>query len=234
MARGVSLRQLISDLRDELRRANSPAAGVDDVASLRRTINHVYRVLYYNNDWPFLNVQFTPITLAAGQRYYDFPEGLDPDRVQKATVKWSGDALPIERGISDEDYNAYDPEDNERTSPIEKWDVRFTGEKEQIETWPLPDGTAQSLRFFGTWAMSELVNDTDKCLLESEVVVLYAAAELLPKDSPDKEAKLELAKELLRLTKVRGNSAGGKTYRMGLEGEPSRKVHPRAQVRISG
>lgn len=234
MARGVSLRQLISDLRDELRRANSPAAGVDDVASLRRTINHVYRVLYYTNDWPFLNTQFEPIPLVAGQRHYDFPEGLDPDRVLKATVKWSSDALPVERGISDADYNAYDSEDNERTSPIEKWDVRFTGDREQIEVWPLPDGTTQSLRFFGTYAMAELVNDTDKCRLESEVVVLYAAAELLPKDSPDKEAKLELAKELLRQIKVRGNSGAGKVYRMGLDGDPSQKVHPRAQVRISG
>lgn len=234
MARGVSLRQLISDLRDELRRANSPAAGVDDVASLRRTINHVARVLYYSNDWPFLLTQFEPIPLVAGQRHYDFPDGLDPDRVLRATVRWSGDIIPIERGISDEDYNAYDPEENDRTSPATKWDVRNTGTKEQIEVLPLPDGAAQSLRFYGVRAMPDLVDDTDKCPLESEAVVLYAAAELLPQDSPDKNAKLELAKEILRLTKVRGNSGAGKVYRMGLDGESSNKVHPRAQVRVSG
>src|SRR5690606_22028539 len=126
MARGATLSQLISDLRDELRRANSSSAGPDDTASLRRTINHVYRLLYYSHNWSFLNTRFAAIPFSAGQRYYDFPAGLDPDRITDVKLQWSGNFVPIERGISLEDFNAYDPENDERTSPAIKWDVAFT------------------------------------------------------------------------------------------------------------
>jgi len=233
MARGDTLRQLISDLRDELRRANSPAASPDDVASLRVTINHVYSTLVASHDWPFLLTMFDGIPLVAGQRFYDMPETLDTDRVIKVDVHWSGQPHPIERGISFPEYADYDPEQNARTSPIMKWDVRFTGEKEQIEIWPLPDGTTQTLKFFGVQKCNRLVNDTDICRLDGTLVVLYAAAELLPKDSPDKEAKLELAKELLRQIKIRGVSGGEKRYQMGLGDQPDAEyLRARATVRI--
>lgn len=234
MARGVALAELISNVRDELRRANSPSASPDDEASIRRTINHVYWILGMTNDWPFLNTLFDGITLKAGQRYYDFPAMLDPDRVIEAKVFWGSEYTNLDRGISLADYNAWNPNLNERSAPMLKWDVRFTGTKEQIEVWPLPDGTAQTLQFYGTQAMPTLVNNTDRCKLESEIVTLYAAAELLPKDAPDKDAKLELAKEGLRLTKIRGNSAGGKEYRLGVRHDPQREVNPRAIIRIGG
>lgn len=236
MARGATLSELISDLRDELRRANSPSASPDDTPSLRRTINHVYRTLYYNHDWSFLKHNFQAITLNAGQRHYDLPPGLDADRIIEAKVKWSSDFLPVERGITMDDYNAYDPEDDERTSPILKWDVRFTGEREQIEVWPLPDGTAQSLRLFGVYACDPLVNDTDQCRLEGELIVLYAAAELLrAQKSDDADAKLQMAQELLRQLRIRSTSAGGSEFRLGagMRSEADRP-HPRATVRISG
>lgn len=233
MARGVALAELISNVRDELRRANSPSASPDDEASIRRTINHVYHVLGMANDWPFLNTLFDGITLQAGARYYDFPDGLDPNRVIEAKVYWGAQYTGLEKGISLVDYNAWNPNLNQRSAPMLKWDVRFTGTKEQIEVWPLPDGTAQVLQFYGTQAMPTLVNSTDKCKLESEVIVLYAAAELLPKDAPDKDAKLELAKEAMRLAKIRGNSAGGKEYRLGVSyAEP--KISPRTSIRIGG
>jgi hypothetical protein len=230
--RGATLNKLLTDLRDELRRSNSPAVAPDDVGPLRRTLNHVYRVLYYDHDWPFLNTLFPSMTLNAGQRYYDFPTGLDPDRVIESKVKWSGDYVDITRGIEITDYNAYDPDDNERSSPALKWDVRFTGEREQIEIWPLPDGTDQRLRFFGTFRCDDLVNDTDICRLESELVVLYAAAELLSDEHPDKEAKRQLAQRLLALARVRGGSSS-KPVKIGLGQADRQPIHPRALVRIS-
>lgn len=235
MARGDTLRQLISDLRDELRRANSPAASPDDVASLRVTINHVYATLVAANDWPFLQTMFPPITLNAGQRFYDMPEGLDVDRITTVNVEWSGDPNPVERGIGFPEYADYDPDLDERTSPIMKWDIRFNpvAGKEQIEVWPLPDGTTQSLKFYGQYNCPRLVDDTDVCRLDGTLVVLYSAAELLPKDSPDKEAKLELAKELLRQLKLRGVSGGEKRYQMGLGDTPSGEyLRARSTVRI--
>ncbi len=231
MARGTTLRQLISDLRDELRRANSPAASPDDTASLRATINHVIAVIYAANDWPFLQCVYPKIKMNAGQRYYDMPEGMNPDRVLKSIVYWSGDPHPIERGIDFSDYAGYDPEDNERTSPICKWDVRFTGERDQVEVWPLPDDTEQYLRFEGIQKVKRLVADDDICPLDDTLVVLYAAAELAPNDSADKDAKQALARELLRQLKVRAVSGGEKRYQMGL-GTSSKETNLRARSTV--
>lgn len=232
MPRGVSLQQLISEVRNELRRADSPSAGPDDTGPLRRTINHVYETLYAAHNWAHLNTFYPKIPMAAGQRHYDVPDGLDFDRITDVRVWWNGLPEPIERGIGFDDYATYDPDANERTSPVLKWDVRFTGDHEQIEFWPLPDSAAQSIQFVGIQKFEPLVNDTDKCRLESEVVVLYAAAELLPKDSPDKEAKLQLAQERLRLAKLRGTSGAGKTYRLGLDGDGAPRRATEAVVRV--
>lgn len=236
MARGATLQEMVSDLRDELRRANSPSASPDDVASLRRTLNHVYWLMYYQHNWSFLEYRFPAITLNAGQRYYDVPVGLDADRIIEAKVKWSSDFIDVSRGIEFADYNAYDPEENERTSPMLKWDVVFTGTKEQIEVWPLPDGTAQSLRLFGVYRCDPLVNDTDVCRIDSEIVVLFAAAELLKaQKSEDADAKLQMANELLRLVKIRSTGAGASGIRLGLgKQDAADRPHPRATVRISG
>lgn len=230
MARGTAFLEIVQAVRDELRRASSP----DDSASVKATVNHNYEILYLNNDWPFLQTQFDGITLAAGQRFYDFPTGLDPERVIKARVLWSNNYVEIERGISEADYNAYDPAQDQRTAPVLKWDVRFTGTNEQIEVWPIPDGTVQSLHLFGIYKFAKLVNDADTCRLDGTLIQLYSAAELLPKDSPDKDAKLQLAKELLRTLKARGNSGAGKRFTNGLGVDTAERVHPRAIVRIGG
>lgn len=231
MARGATILQLISDLRDELRRANSPAAGPDDTGPLRRTINHVYETLYTSHDWPHLKTYFDKLPMNAGERYYDVPTGLDYERVIDARNWWNGIPEPIERGISFDDYMSYDSTADVRSSPVLKWDIRFTGDREQIEFWPVPDSSTQSVQFVGMWAHAPLVNDTDICRLESEVVVLYAAAELLANDSPDKKAKLQLAQERLRLAKIRSTSGAGKTYQLGLGNGSSRRPNE-AVVRV--
>lgn len=233
MARGETLQQLISDLRDELRRVNAAYAGPADVDSLRRTINHTYRLLYLNHDWSHLHTRFARMTLNAGQRYYDPPDGLDFDRITDAVVWWSGEPQPLERGISFEDYDSYDPEADERTSPALKWDVRFTGVREQIEVWPLPDSAAQYLQFDGIYAVNRLVDNIDICRLDGDLIVLYAAAELLPNDSPDKKAKQLQAQEMLRLLKIRGTSGAGKEHRLGVgESTTDPARFSRAVVRV--
>ena len=211
-----------------------PMFSPDDTPSLRRTLNHVYRTLYYAHDWQHLKTMFAKLTLNAGQRHYDVPTGLDFDRIIEANVWWAGQPHGVERGVGFAEYAQYDPDADERSSPMEKWDVRFTGTEEQIEVWPLPDGGVQSLQFFGLYKHEALVNNTDVCRLESELVVLYAAAELLPKDSPDKDAKMAAGKELLGLLKKRGTSGAGKTYTNGAGGGSANAPHPRTTVRVGG
>lgn len=231
MMRGRMLSELISDLRDELRRANNAAASPDDIPSLRRTINRVMQSVWLSHDWPHLRTDFPAINLVAGQRFYDYPAGLDPDRVEIVRVFWSGTYTPVERGITRDDYNAHDPEQNDRSSPVLKWDIRFTGVKEQIEVWPLPDGAAQKLHLRGTYACPTLVNDSDVCPLDSGVVLLFAAIELLPKDSPDREIKSSQVAERLRLLKARANGGAERVWTNG-GAAAQEPVHPRATVTV--
>lgn len=233
MARGETLQQLVSDLREELRRVNSPSAGPDDTATLRRTINHVYAVLYASHNWPHLLQWFDPITLNAGQKNYDVPSGLDFERITDVVVWWSGVPEPLERGITLADYASFNSDADERSSPALKWDVRFTGDREQLEIWPLPDSSTQTVQFVGIREIERLVNDNDVCRLDGELIVLYAAAELLPEDSPDKKAKLQMAQERLRMAKIRGVSGAGKPVRLGLGGGGADDARmSRATVRV--
>lgn len=232
MSRGRNLAELISDLRDELRRANNSAASPDDIASLRRTINHVMKTLWLGHNWPHLNTDFEPIPLVAGQRYYDYPAGLDPERVGSVYVSWSGNYLQVERGITKQAYNMYDSRKDERSSPALRWDIRFTGVKEQMEIWPIPDGSEQSLHMSGTYQCRDLVNDADVCILDSEIVVLFAALELLPTDAPDREAKSSAAAERLRLLKSRATSGGDAVWTNGAGDQNQGRSLQVSQVRV--
>jgi hypothetical protein len=178
MARGVQLLQLTTRLRAELGRSTSAALGAADVPTLHQAINRAYETLYERPVWPHLRREFAKISLAAGQRYYDPPAEMDTDGVERAVVWWSGHPYPLTRGISFEQYSAYDSTIDERTSPASRWDVRWTGVTDQIEVWPIPSDNNQRLQFIGRTKFTRLVNDDDLCRLDDVLVVLHAAVTL--------------------------------------------------------
>lgn len=234
MARGIAFSQMVLDLRAELRRSQSPAVGVEDLPTLKRALNRNYHFLWMHRDWEFLKRKFTAITMNAGQRYYDFPDGFDETRVLEAKVKHSSTFIDLDRGITLDDYNIHDPEDNERSAPVLKWDVVDNAGSTQLEFWPLPDSTAQSVRFVGYVAVNTLVDDDDVCLLDDYLVVTISAAEILGSiDAGDMEAKRDLANELIRLHGIRGAASGRKVTQMGLGSEDVNKRPGKAIVRVS-
>ncbi len=215
MARRRQFVQLIYDLRAELGRSSDPNAGVSDLPSLKQTLGRVYETLYDEHDWPHLSVFSARTTLNAGQRYYDIPTGLSAETIEEIVVWWSGQPVPLDRGISFEQYAAYDPEADDRVDPAQAWDVRFTGTREQLEFWPLP-ASAQQFMVKGKRAFTPLVDDADLCLLDSHLVVLYAAVELLRRTkSPDADVKLAAAQQ--RMATLKGRLQGGqKGVKIGL------------------
>jgi hypothetical protein len=197
MARGTQLLTLITMLRAELGRSTSPALGVADVPTLKQALNRAYETLY-KKDWQHLRREFAKITLSAGQRYYDLPDLLDSDRVEKAVVWWNGEPYPLCKGIGFEHFAAYDSTIDERNSPAARWDIRFTGTVEQIEIWPVPADNQQTLQFIGKSKFTRLVNDIDTCRLDDNLVVLHAAARLaVARKSNDASLFAADAKELL-------------------------------------
>ena len=74
MARGVTLGQLITDLRSEIGHSLSPALGKNTRDVLINILQRNQRRLWEDYAWPFLRVE-KDVTMAAGQRYYDLPDG---------------------------------------------------------------------------------------------------------------------------------------------------------------
>jgi hypothetical protein len=172
---GTAFLEVVSMLRSELGRHDSPAVGLDDLPRLKQSINRAYEHLYVRYDWPHLQKVFTRFALAAGDRYYNLPTGLRHDGIIRVEVWWSNLSTPVKRGIGPEHYNGYDSVSDERSSPVSHYDLRYSGAAApQIEVWPMPSDNVQELEIYGKLAIDRLVNDTDLLLLDDQLVVLQA------------------------------------------------------------
>lgn len=218
MAIGSQFSAIIIDLRAELRRPSDVSVGVDDNDSLKRVINSVYRSLIDDYDWGHLRTVFPKLPMVAGQQVYDYQTGFDPDSVEQAVV-WTGASnYPIKRRIQLADYSFLDPASDQRSDPPLEWDVKFnpsTGQS-QLEFWPIPASAAYSAQFTGTYNPPKLVNNTDVCLLDDELVIGFSAAQLLEaQDSKDAKQRLARVERFLekKKSKPKGN---GERVQMGL------------------
>lgn len=233
MARRRQFMQLVTDLRAELSQSTDPAVSVSNTPTLKRILARHYEAAYEEYDWPHLNQIFDRISLSAGERFYDFPEDCDYDDIQEIVVWWNSQPVPIHRGIGFEEYATLDSENDARSDPVERWDVRFTSTREQMEVWPIPASSNQALQIRGKTKLVPLVNDSDLCRIDDHIVILRAAVELVPeKERSAAQAKLAHAVARLGQIKARSRAASG-SVRMGL-GRSNRPVYGRSVVRVSG
>lgn len=232
MARGTQFQVLVQRLRAELNRSTSVAVGVDDLDNLKQVINRVYQTLLMEYDWPHLRRVFPRIDLAVDQQYYDFPDDLDPERIERAALWYGGEPHDIERGISFEEYAGFDTTTGETSEPAMRWDIRFTGTTDQIEVWPMPNSAEQQLEFIGIQRCPRLVDDDDLCKLDDDLIVMFAAAEKAAKDKhADAQLKLQAAQQHLHRLKGRSKPAS-KSYRVGLGPTDDSIRSGRAIVRV--
>lgn len=232
MARGKQLLSLIAQLRAETGRSQNVAVGTDEVENLKVLLQRTQETLYEEYEWPHMMVQKT-ITLAAGTRYYDFPTGLNFDRIQDVKLKYNNVYVELERGIEFEDYSIYDSNASpvERSFPTLKWDIRDTGSGEQIEVWPVPSQAA-TIYMFGTKNLGDLIQEADTADLDDRLIVLFAAAELLARQKSN-DAKIKLSQAEKRLMTLKRNSqADTPPVQVGL-GRQNKRDHNRVKVIIS-
>jgi hypothetical protein len=220
MARNKQLLELIAQLRAETGRDQSVSVGIDEVENLKVMLARTQELLFDDHPWLHRRVQKT-VALSAGQRYYDLPSGINFDEIEDVTLRYNTIYYPVEKGIDFNDYTMYDSNaaTPERSAPVLKWDIRYTGSTEQLEVWPIPNDSTQTLYFFGTESLPDLIQDDDRAVLDDRLIVLYAAHEiLLRQKSADARAKLELANK--RLSDLKKKAARkGKQIQIGL-GQP--------------
>jgi hypothetical protein len=228
VARNTTLSQLLSMLRAECKLSTSTSAGLDNRDYLVQVIKRHYDDLYQDYDWPFMRIVRGDAgkTLAAGQRYYDFPTTLNQDKPFIVWHQFGNIWYRLEQGVGAEEYSAQDSDADERSDPQQKWD--FYGET-QFEVWPLPATNGGVIRFEGTKLKNELDNDNDTADIDDLLIVLHAAAEVLAdKDKKSASTKGNLAAK--RLAKLRGNVASGKRV---VFGAGSAEAHKTRTVRIA-
>ena len=227
MARGATFLKLFTMLRGEIHRSADPAVGIEDLPVLKTKLNRVYETLYDGYDWPHLLRWLPKQNFAAGQRYYDVPSG-QYEELREVIAWWNNTPHPLARGIGWEQYSAYDSEADERSDPALRYEIRFTGTKEQIEIWPIP-GSASPFQVVIKRQFAPLVNDADVCLIDDQSVVLAAAAEL----HPDGNERVRLqAAALMRLDAQKANTKNDtEGVRMGM-GSPSSIVPHQVIVRV--
>ncbi len=222
--------QLQSDLRAELGRNNDPGVRAADLPQIQQVLRRTYESLYEAYDWPHLNEVHDRITMQAGERYYDFNTTIDYDKIVYAVVWYNGVPTPITRGISFDQYAAYDSEADDRSDPVERWDVRYVAGVGQLEVWPIPASDNVEIQFEGKRKFAPLVDTADLCLIDDAIVILNAAAEIA-KDDKDIKLKLRAAENRLGIVKGRSKAAS-EPFRLGL-GNPD----PRPSgivIRIAG
>lgn len=228
--RGKTLGDLLTSLRIEISASVNPAGNVQvrdmQIGRLQRT----QEILWEDYSWPHLRVEryFSP---EIGQRYFDTAGLLDidgnitgdvlVDRVNEISLRDGSIWRPLYAGISQEHYNAYDSDTDQRAWPPRRWALR---EDEQIEVWPIPDQAGDAvnrinlLKVVGTRNLASLINDSDRADLDDRLIVLYAAAEML--SGANAAMKMKLADK--RLFKLRGNLQKLKKFRMFGDQKPER------------
>jgi hypothetical protein len=231
MARGATLLSLVDAFRAETRQSTQLSVGTDSLPHVKQLLRRTQRLLYEKHFWSFLS-NIASKNIVAGDRYYDAPPELNMDRIERVVVIYNGQPIPIIRGVSFEEYAQYDPEADERSSPVERWDLRWTGSETQIEVWPLPS-SSMKLKFLCMRPLRPLVENDDVADLDEDLIVLFAAAEeLAAQKSRDADMKLKLAQS--HLASLQANAqAGSPMIQMGL-GPVGEQEIGRAVVRIGG
>lgn len=233
--RNETLEQLVEKVRAECRLSTNTSRGIDNSAYIKQVINRCYEELYDNHDWQHLRIDRS-VEMQAGQRYYDYPDDLNLEYVEKIWVQHGQARFNLAQGIDPTLYNSSDSPGDERASHPIRFDYHQEDDgSDQFEVWPVPaendsDATPVLVIFRGKKNFNELVNNTDRCLIDTQLVVLSAAADILS-DNKSPGAQRRADKVSARLSRLKSRYAPKRRCISGLV-EPS-KLAPIPQLRVS-
>lgn len=231
MARGTQFLTLLDMLRDEIGQSTNVGLGIDNLSAMKRHVNRGYAMCWDAHDWPHLRIVEPRITLNAGQRLYDFPTSMGYERVESITAYIGQQPYPLDKGVDYRQYAIFDSENDIRSDPAQKWDIRWSGTAPQIEIWPIPSSGEQLLEIIGIKKFVRLVNDEDLCLLDDEMVVLAASIRPLKRqDSKDGDAAA--AEFASRIAQMKARTGPGSRVTMG--GAGGNQKNNRVTVTIAG
>lgn len=223
MARQETFAEIQEAVLDEARLSTNASRGTSHRNYVKRLIRRYYTQLYVGWDWEFstINREDAGKDANAGQRYYDFPTDIDTNRENALWYKLGAAWIKLDYGIGVDQYSAFDSDNDERSDPPLRWMIRDDG---QFEIWPMPASTlVNGLRFEGYKKKTELVADSSRCDLDTDLIALFVAAEILAGNkAADAPAKLAAAQA--HFMALKGNAP---TKRRIMGGAPDNKPNYR-------
>ena len=213
MARGVSLGNLLTDLRSEIGHSLQVSLGKASRDPLINLLQRTQKRLWEDYNWPFLKIT-KDLTIAAGQRYYDIPDDLTFERITRVEVKHGSQWTKLHYGIAGAEYNSHDSDAGDRSSPTQKYDAYGTG---QIEIWPIPANNsnattlADAVRIHGIKNLSAFVSEADTADLDDQLIVLFAAAEVSARQKQS-DAQNKLAQAQAHYMRLKARMSKNETF----------------------
>lgn len=193
MALGTQLSTLVDMLRAEIGASIDRAQGVNHLPALKQTLSRTQERLWFDFDWPFAYIERDE-PLQDGQRYYTFDNDIDFNRIVAAHMNYAQIWRGLEYGITPGEYNQSNPELGMKQDPIRRW---RHWEGNQFEVWPVPSSSTTRIRFRAIKRLNPLVQESDRAELDDQLIVLYAAVELLQRaKSEDAASKKAVADQL--------------------------------------
>jgi hypothetical protein len=215
---GLTLLDLRRDLRAETGQSLNVLQGQQSQQTQDIMLDRQQRELWDAYQWPHLRYwKDTPIN--TGQADYNYPNDLPFDQISRIYVAQSAGSQwkPLVYGIRATDIPASGPP----TGTPSRWANKvivtqgITQPESQFTLVPIPI-TDMMLRMEGQAPCTSLVQSTDRCIIDSKAIVLFAAAEILATQRSE-SAALKLTKAQNYLRRLLQNQGADKrsSYNMG-------------------
>jgi hypothetical protein len=214
MRTGITLAKLREELQIEAGLSTQNGGSAQTIPRLNSLLNRTERLMGRMEEFTAESTE-EEVTVAADAQYADLPETIDFTEIVTADVLHGNWWQPITHGITARERSIYDT--TARATPISRWKVVPPG-NEEFEVWPI-GSVAQTIRFSGQRKIGGMVKDTDTCVLDADVIVLRAAAELLARDrKEDAQLKLRMAQELTTMIAKKQGANKGDTINLADRG----------------
>lgn len=213
--RNATLESILTRYREEVGLSTNPRMNLQVRDAQVGLLRRMQEWLYDEDDWPHLKVTVR-VTLEAGLSQYALPIALNPDRIFSASQLRDGIWYPLVAtfGGAELTVRGDDPED--RSDALRAFEMLEDG---TMSVWPTPKTNGNAVSNFieirGVRALTPLVAENDRAVVDDQLIYLYAAAETLTAAGDrSAAAKLEAAnrrkERLLRQdSKIKKFKVGG-------------------------
>lgn len=188
----TTLDDIVEMARSEGKKSTNTSRGVDHLEHIKQLVRRIYNNLLDEFDWKHLKIKREDCfkTMSAGSRYYDWPTTLNVNKIEKVWFLWGNTWVPLQEGITYDQYNIKNSENDERSDPVDRF--AWYGDS-QFEVWPKPASSGGKVGFQAQKKGELLTGGTNRADLDDIMLALYAGAELLLEGGDEKMAQAKIA-----------------------------------------